>query len=540
MHDKKSLYGRGLIIQPTVGSPDPEIRKYPWTVRAAEVSKKNIMTDQGRIESDSQPLVAAIDLGSNSFHMIVARVEQGEIRPVERLGEKVQLAAGLSKDDCLSEQAMTRGLNCLAQFAQYMSGRHFRALRVVGTNALRKAKNSADFVAKAEKILNHPIEIIAGREEARLIYLGVAQTQSDDNDRRVVVDIGGGSTELIVGERFEPKLLESLHMGCVAYTDRFFPSGELSTERFQSAYYAARLELLNIEQAYKSLGWVDAVGSSGSIRAVSTILSAMGHGEVITRDKMEMLKSRVLDFAHTGRVRFPGLKPDRQAIFPAGLAILMACFDAFEIERMQYSEGALREGVLYDMLGRDRHEDVRGRTISALMERYHVDRANAEGINRHSLACFDQVSQSWGLGTSDRELLNWASLVCEVGLDISHSQYNRHGAYLIQHSDLMGFNKERQKKLALLVQGHRRGIPKALLEHSGSRLLLKLTVLLRMGIVLNHIRGVVLSDYDLKASNSALNVGFEPGWLKEHPLTAADFEREKMYLYKVGFKLNVS
>lgn len=498
------------------------------------------MTDQGRIESNSQPLVAAIDLGSNSFHMIVARVEQGEIRPIERLGEKVQLAAGLSEDDCLSEQAMKRGLNCLAQFAQYMSGRHFQALRVVGTNALRKAKNSSDFVEKAEKILNHPVEIIAGREEARLIYLGVAQTQSDDNDRRVVVDIGGGSTELIVGERFEPRLLESLHMGCVAYTDRFFPGAELSPERFQSAYYAARLELLNIEQAYKNLGWVDAVGSSGSIRAVSSILSAMGHGEIITHEKMNMLKSQVLEFSHTGRVRFPGLKPDRQAIFPAGLAILMACFDAFEIERMQYSEGALREGVLYDMLGRDHHEDVRGRTLSALMKRYHVDLTNAEGINRYSQACFDQVRKSWGLVASDRELLNWASLVCEVGLDISHAQYNRHGAYLIQHSDLMGFNKEQQRKLALLVHGHRRAIPKGLLEHSDSNLLLKLTVLLRLGIVLNHIRDGAFSHYDLKAGHRTLNVSFESGWLGDHPLTAADFEREKMYLNKVGFKLTVN
>ncbi|WP_346658240.1 exopolyphosphatase [Endozoicomonas sp. 4G] len=504
------------------------------------MSQKNIMKDQGRIESDSQPLVAAIDLGSNSFHMIVAKVEQGEIRPIERLGEKVQLAAGLSKDDRLSEQAMTRGLNCLAQFAQYMSGRRFQALRVVGTNALRKAKNSGDFVAKAEKILNHPIEIIAGREEARLIYLGVAQTQSDDNDRRVVIDIGGGSTELIIGERFEPRLLESLHMGCVAYTDRFFSGGELSSERFQSAYYAARLELLNIEQAYKKLGWVDTVGSSGSIRAVSTILSAMGHGEVITREKMELLKSRILEFSHTGRVRFPSLKPDRQAIFPAGMAILMACFDAFEIERMHYSDGALREGVLYDMLGRDRHEDVRGRTLSALMERYHVDRTNAEGINRYSLACFDQVSQSWRLEASDRELLNWASLLCEVGLDISHSQYNRHGAYLIQHSDLMGFNKEQQRKLALLVHGHRRTLPKGLLEHSDSHLLLKLTVLLRTAIVLNHIRDGTFSHYDLTAGNRTLKVSFEPDWLRDHPLTAADFEREKMYLNKVGFKLTVS
>ena len=496
------------------------------------------MTVQGRKEAAGQPLVAAIDLGSNSFHMIVARVEQGEIRPVERLGEKVQLAAGLSKDGLLSAQAMDRGLKCLAQFAQYMSGRDFQAIRIVGTNALRKAKNSHEFVEKAEKILEQPIEIIAGREEARLIYLGVAQTQSDDQDRRLVVDIGGGSTELIVGEKFEPKLLESLHMGCVTYTDKFFPSGELSPERFQSAYYAARLELLNIEQAYKELGWVDSVGSSGSIRAVSSILQAMGYDEVITLERMQMLKAKVLEHNNTGRIRFPGLKPDRQSIFPAGLAILMACFEAFGIKQMRYSDGALREGVLYDLLGRDRHENVRGRTISALMQRYHVDKKNADGICKHALGCFDQVHESWELNACDRELLSWAAQVCEIGLDISHTHYNKHGAYLIQHSDLLGFSKDQQRQLSLLVQGHRRGIPKVLLEVNDNRNLLRLVILLRMAIVLNHINQS--TSYQLKAADRECRVSFPEGWLAEHALTAADFERERMYLSKAGFRLMVS
>ena len=492
-------------------------------------------------EIDGQPLVAAIDLGSNSFHMIVARVEQGEIRPVERLGEKVQLAAGLAKDGSLSEAAMERGLNCLAQFAQYMKGRTFDAIKIVGTNALRKAKNSDEFVRRAAKILPHPIEIIAGREEARLIYLGVAQTQADDNDRRLVVDIGGGSTELIVGERFEPKLLESLHMGCVTYNDRFFSGGHLSPERFQSAYYAARLELLNIEKAYRELSWEDAIGSSGSIRTVSSILLATGKGDIITRELLEKLKQDLLVFNRTDRVRFPGLKPERQTIFPAGLAILTACFDAFDIEQMQYSDGALREGVLYDMMGRDRHEDVRGRTISALMQRYHVDKSNAEAVRQHALHCFDQVADDWGLRQEERELLTWSALVCEVGLDISHSQYHRHGAYLIHHSDLMGFSKEQQRKLALLIRSHRRSIPRTLIDSDDEAgRLLKLTILLRLAIVLNHIRGT--DDhftYALKAGNKKLNVSFPTKWLKQHPLTAADFERERIEQIRVGYWLVV-
>ena len=502
------------------------------------------MIKQEREEASSQPLVAAIDLGSNSFHMIVARVDQGEIRPVERLGEKVQLAAGLNENNELSQEAMARGLKCLGQFAQYLSSTPLHAVRVVGTNALRKARNRDLFVEQAEKILGYPIEIIAGREEARLIYLGVAQTQSDDNDRRLVMDIGGGSTEFVIGERFEPKLMESLHMGCVVFTDRFFGSGKLTEQAFQSAYYAARLELLNIEREYSALGWVDAVGSSGSIRAVSNILQAMGEPEVITRDSLEMLKAKVLSFQHIHRVRFPGLNADRQAIFPAGLAILMAGFDALNIQRMNYSEGALREGVLYDLLGRDSHEDVRARTINAMMARYHVDKHHAVRIMTHAENCFQQIAESWELEDSDFELLSWAAKICEIGLDISHTQYHRHGAYLIDHSDLMGFSKGQQKKMALLVRGHRRSLPKTLLSNwsgeEGLRLV-KLVILLRIANVLSHGRDDdALPDYTLKVSRKSIDLHFPKGWIEQHPLTAADFAMECSYLNKIGYKLSVN
>ena len=502
------------------------------------------MTEQGRDDVNGQPLVAAIDLGSNSFHMIVARVDQGEIRPVERLGEKVQLAAGLDDHDELSQESMERGLKCLGQFAQYLSGNKFQAVRVVGTNALRKARNSDLFVEQAQNILGYPIEIIAGREEARLIYLGVAQTQSDDKDRRLVMDIGGGSTEFVIGERFEPKLMESLHMGCVVFTDRFFGTGELSAQRFQSAYYAARLELLNIERVFSGMGWVDAVGSSGSIRAVSNILQSMGEPDVITRDSLEMLKEKVLQFSHINRVRFPGLNTDRQSIFAAGLAILMAGFDALNIERMIFSEGALREGVLYDMLGRDTHEDVRARTINALMSRYHVDKSHALRITQHARNCFQQVASKWQLDDADLELLTWSSRVCEIGLDISHTQYHRHGAYLIDHSDLMGFSKGQQKQMALLVRGHRRSLPRTLLANwpkEEGRRLMKLVILLRIATVLSHGRDdKLLPEYVLEVSGSKINLYFPENWIDKHLLTATDFATECNYLNKMGYKLSVS
>ncbi len=500
--------------------------------------------DEKRNKTDEQPLVAAIDLGSNSFHMIVARVDQGEIRPVERLGEKVQLAAGLNKNDELSGESIERGISCLKQFAQYLSGSRLQEVRVVGTNALRKARNSEQFVEQAEQILGYPVEIIAGREEARLIYLGVAHTQSDDNERRLVMDIGGGSTEFVIGERFEPKLMESLHMGCVVFTERFFSHGELNPQRFQSAYYAARLELLNIEKAFSGMGWVDAVGSSGSIRAVSHILQAMDEPEVITRHSLEMLKKKVLRFSHTHRVRFPGLNSSRQSIFPAGLAILMAGFDALNIERMTFSDGALREGVLYDMLGRDSHENVRERTINALMSRYHVDKKHAISIRNHAQNCFHQIADSWKLNESDLELLGWSASLCEIGMDISHTQFHRHGAYLIDHSDLMGFSRGQQKQMALLVRGHRRSISKSLIANwskvEGQRLM-QLIILLRIATVLSHGRDDKnLPEYQLEASGSKIKLTFPGGWIEKHPLTATDLAAEANYLSRVGYRLQIS
>lgn len=501
------------------------------------------MTQQVHEQSSSlPPLLAVIDLGSNSFHMIVAKADQGEIQPVEKLGKKVQLAAGLNRHNKLTTEAMNRGFSCLEQFAQRLSGNTFQAVRIVGTNALRKARNSDIFVEKAQSILGFPVEVIAGREEARLIYLGVAQTQPDNNERRLVIDIGGGSTEFVVGERFEPKLMESLHMGCVVFTDQFFGTGELTPQRFQSAYYAARLELLNIEQSFIQLGWTDTVGSSGSIRAVSSILRAMGGRDTITRDSLEMLKQKVLKFNQVDHVRFPGLKADRQAIFPAGLAILIAGFDALGIERMHYSEGALREGVLHDMLGQNHHEDIRERTINALMSRYRVDEQQAFRVMRHAQNCFAMVAESCGLDEEDLELLSWASRVHQIGLDISHTQYHHHGAYLIDNSDLMGFSKRVQRQLALLVRSHRRSIPESLLSgwpKSVSRKLIHLIVLLRVANVLSHSRGDALPEYSMNISGSILSLYFPDRWIEQRPLIAANLESEKRYLAKIGLELAV-
>ncbi len=491
------------------------------------------------------PMIAAIDLGSNSFHLVVARPVNGDLRILERLGEKVQLAAGLDENRQLTEESMQRGLDCLRRFAQLVNALPEGAVRIVATNALREARNRAEFIRQAEGILNHPVEVISGREEARLIYLGVSHTFPGKPGRRLVVDIGGGSTEFIIGENFDSELRESLQMGCVSYTQRFFRDGKITPARYAQAYTAARLELMAIEKALFRLGWEQSIGASGTIRAVGLAVKFAGlsDGEA-NRDGIAWLKRRLFKLGEVDKIDLEGVKPDRRGVFPAGLAILEAIFDALELETMTHSEGALREGVLYDLLGRHHHEDVRERTLGSLMERYHVDREQAARVEAKALEAFDQVCTQWSLDQEkDRELLGWAARIHEVGLDIAHYHYHKHGAYLIEHSDLPGFSKRDQLMLALLVRGHRRNIPRAKFDElceDGIKLT-RLCVLLRFAILFHHIRGPQQApSFRLMATENSLDVTFPHGWLEAHPLTLADFEQEAEWLKRIDFSLTVN
>ncbi len=496
-------------------------------------------------KSKNPSLIAAIDLGSNSFHMVVAKAQNGEIRILERLGDKVQLAAGIDEDRKLNEESMQRGLDCLKRFAQLIKGMPLGAVRIVGTNALREARNRNEFIVRAEEILGHTVEVISGREEARLIYLGVSHTLADTPGKRLVADIGGGSTEFIIGQRFEPLLRESLQMGCVSFTQRYFRDGKITPARYAQAYTAARLEIMSIEHALHRLTWDEAIGSSGTIRAIGLALKAGGHGTgEVNAEGLAWLKRKLFKLGEVDKIDFEGIKPDRRAIFPAGLAILEAIFDALELKRMDHCDGALREGVLYDLLGRHHHEDVRERTLSSLMERYHVDLEQVARVERKALRAFDQVAKSWELDDGVwRELLSWAAKVHEVGLDIAHYHYHKHGAYLIEHSDLAGFSREDQEMLALLVRGHRRNIPKdKFAEFGGDGIkLIRLCVLLRFSILFYHIRGnQEASQVQLRAEGDHLDVIFAEGWLEQNPLTQADFEQEAQWLERVGIVLTIS
>ena len=498
-----------------------------------------------KITSNESPeYIAAVDMGSNSFHMVVAKISHGELRVIDKLGEKVQLAAGLNELGEFTEEAKTRAFECLSRFAQRIKGLDSSAVQIVATNALRAAKHKKDFLRKAETITGYPIEIISGREEARLIYLGVAHTLSDDYGNRLVIDIGGGSTELIIGERFETKALESLHMGCVSFREKYFKDGQLSEKNFSKAIKHASRELLGISKNYSQLGWQSCVGASGSVKAIINSLVYLGYAhENIELSDLYKLRPRMIKLEHTNFLEELGVKKDRANIFPAGLAILIACFEVLSIDKMSFTTGALREGLLYDLVGRIQHEDVRERTIQSMQMRYEIDKVHAQQVEETALYAYNLIADDWSIRSQKNEnLLRWASRIFEVGLTIAHAQYHRHGAYLVYYSELPGFTRLSQLYLSVLVRSHRRKFsdePFVALTEVEQTLLKKLSVIFRLANVLTVARKSSETRFSLKVDGKRLYLDMGKGWLKENPLNEANLELEKELLTKQGFELNI-
>jgi exopolyphosphatase / guanosine-5'-triphosphate,3'-diphosphate pyrophosphatase len=502
------------------------------------------------LEADTQDtlpegsLLAAIDLGSNSFHLIIAKIEHGEMRPVEVLAEKVQLGAGLEKNR-LSQEAIDRGLECLGRFAQLLESVEPERIRVVGTNALRVARNRHEFTVPARRILGTRVDVIYGREEARLVYLGVAHSLADDAQSRLVIDIGGGSTEFIIGERFEPQRLESLQMGCVSYGKTCFPGGAISKNNYRQAYDRARLSTWQIRHLYHSGNWEECVGSSGTLQAIETALVLQGWSEGgISREGLNKLEKRLLKFKTMDNIKLEGLSAQRRNVILPGVAITSALFDVLGIEVMRTSKGALREGVIYDLMGRLSHEDVRDRTVSALMQRYTVDADSAEIVERRARVFFTATRMSWHLGASDWDLLHWAARTHEIGMAISHKNSNRHSAYVLRNADLPGFSQEEQEQLAVLAAGHRGKLADNLFEDIAESERLKLRRLLSIMRLANSFKYVEkleqLPEFNIHASEQSLFLEFPEGWLEEHPLTARELAVEQNIFAKIGLELGVS
>jgi len=489
--------------------------------------------------------VAAIDLGSNSFHMIIARTVNGDLHVLDRLQEMVRVAAGLDTRGYLNRSARTRALECLSRFGERLRGMPRGAVRAVGTDTLRRARNRKKFLTAAERALGHPIEIISGQEEARLIYRGVAHDLPDDGKPRLIVDIGGGSSEFIVGQGAEPLVAESLHMGCVGLSLRYFRKGRVAANAWHKALTAALLELQPVEAGFRATGWQSVHGASGTIRTVGAVLRSQGwtQGE-ITLPALYKLREALLSAQDVTRLSLNGLSLDRAPIFPGGVAILVAAFEALGIERMEVAGGALREGLLYDLVGRIRHVDARDRTIAALTLRYQVDRAQAQRVQHTAAQCLAQVLHDWELDETQAQALSWAAQLHEVGLTIAHTKYHRHGAYLVANSDLPGFSREEQWLLGALIRTHRRHFPLEVFQQFPKRerrVARRLSVLLRLAVLLHRGRTETpLPVIRLSAHGRRLILRFPRGWLGKNPLTCADLEQEADYLAAAHYRLEFS
>lgn len=496
--------------------------------------------------------LAAVDLGSNSFHCQVARVVGDQVYPLDALREPVRLGAGLSKDKRLDEATQERALACLKRFGERLRGFDRHAVRAIGTNTLRVAKNASTFLRKAEAALGFPIEVVAGREEARLIYLGVAHELPASREKRLVVDIGGGSTELIIGSGHRPQRLESLFMGCVSYSLRYFEDGRITKGAMKQAELAARNELQPIVAKFARGNWQQVVGSSGTVRALAEIIRQNGFaGEGITPAGLDRLRSHLIKAGDVDKAELAGLRPDRVPVLPGGLAIMNAIFSELDIDSMAVADSAMRQGVLYDLLGRVHHKDMRDVTVAQFMHRYHVDALQARRVGALAFNLHRKLTADAGEPDADvSRCIAWASKLHEIGISVAFSGYHKHSAYIIGAADMPGFSRDEQMRLALMVQAHRRSLKKVAkrIEEHGVDwdmvFSLRLAALLcrsraDLGSTAPGRRETAWPSLQARRQGRKLRLALEPAWLARNPLTVTALHDEIREWDEVGFELKV-
>ncbi|MFZ1901219.1 MAG: exopolyphosphatase [Azonexus sp.] len=481
--------------------------------------------------------VAAVDLGSNSFRLQVGRVVDDQIYTLDSLKESVRLASGLMADKRLDPASQARALEALRRFGERLGGLDKGAVRAVATNTLRVAKNADEFLPLAEEALGFPIEVIAGREEARLIYIGASHSLPTSAQKRLVVDIGGGSTEFIIGKRHDPLLMESLYMGCVSYTLRFFPDRKIDKKRLRDAQIAAAKEIELIAHDYRRMGWKEAIGSSGSARAIADILEMNRlnpNGESgISRTGLDRLCSMLLKAGSAEALDIPGIKSDRLPVLPGGIAIMSAIFEELAIEHMSYADGALRLGVLYDLLGRFHHHDMRDSTVAQFIRRYQVEADQAERVEATALSALTQLTEG-SPSEADVQFLSWATRLHEIGISVAHNAYHKHGAYILTYADMPGFSKKDQARLAMLVLGHR-----GKLEKLGSVAAVdsawRLIFCMRLAVLLHRTRDDrALPAWRATATASGFQLDLPAEWLQANPWTAAALGEEAAVWKQIG------
>ncbi|MBL0123446.1 MAG: exopolyphosphatase [Betaproteobacteria bacterium] len=490
-----------------------------------------------------QQTLAAVDLGSNSFHLQIARVVNHQLYPLDSLKETVRLGAGVTADRKIDAKTAERAFNALRQFAERLTGLPTEAVRVVGTNALRVAKNADAFMKEAEAILGYPIEVIAGREEARLIYIGVAHSLPPSQHDRLVVDIGGGSTEFIIGHRLKPKILDSLYMGCVSYAERYFPEGLMDKRSFKNAQLAASKELEQITSRFRKEGWKEAIGSSGTAKALGIILQENGQTrEGISREGLEWLRDKAIKAGGFAALTLPGVKGDRVPVLPGGLAIMLTIFEVLGISHMSVADTALRDGVLYDLLGRTHHEDIRDATVEAMARRYQVDHAQANRVRQLALAFFERTDESTDAERQFqlRQKLAWAARLHEIGVDIAQANFHKHSAYVIANADMPGFSKREQAALAALVLAQRGRLTKLSIDLPSDESFATKVMCLRLAVLLSRSRRNVDSQlFSLARVNGVFRLSVKGDWLASHSLTQYELEQETVEWKGAGMKLEI-
>ena len=488
----------------------------------------------------SSPLYAAIDLGSNSFHMLVVRHIDGSVQTMAKIKRKVRLAAGLDEHNALSLEAMQRGWDCLSLFAERLQDIPKENIRIVGTATLRTATNVDEFLAKANQILGHDIEVISGEEEAATIYKGVAHT-SGGSGRRLVVDIGGASTELIIGEGFEAKALTSLKMGCVTWLERHFKDRQLTASNFNNAIQAAKDTLQPMLEQYTQIGWDVCVGASGTVQALQEIMLAQGMDEVITHSKLKRLQKQAMRADHLEELEIEGLTLERALVFPSGLSILIAIFELLEIDSMTLAGGALREGLVYEMVDELKQDDIRARTIASVQSRYQIDISYGEQVAALASKLLGQCQSEWISEEQGHVLLDTAAKLHEIGLTIDFKKGGEHSAYLLQSLDLPGFTRAQKHLLGELARRYREQLTSLPEQHAISGTSAKRVLrLLRLAVLLSHRRNPALEpNFRLDSDGDKLTLTLDGQWLEENPLTAAELEIEANRQTDIGWPLSV-
>ena len=492
-------------------------------------------------------LLAAVDLGSNSFRLEIGRFDHGQINRTEYLKETVRQGNGLDADRNLTQEAMQRGWDCLARFGERLAGFKKSQVRAVATQTLREARNREEFLARAHKILGFPIDVISGREEARLIYQGVAHMLPQSDERRLVVDIGGRSTEMIVGKGLDAHAMESYRVGSVAWSMKYFPDGQFSARAFEMAEVAAKAVLDEAVNTYRASNWNVAYGSSGTIGAVGDVLAASGRpAGLVTREGLDWLLDRLVKAQSTDRLKIDGMKDDRRAVIGGGVSVLRAVFDLLDIEQMQAAQGALRHGVLYDLLDREQHlSDLRSTSVQRLAAKFGADTVQAQRVSKVAQQLFAMTNADWPVLEKERleRKLHWAAQLHEIGSQISHSDYHKHGAYILDNADAPGFSLPELHRLSLLVLGHRGKLRKLEVDFE-DRLFIVQLLCLRMAVILCHAR----RDPDLKSLQFELGpdqrktfvLTCRPGWAEAFPQSAWLLREEVIAWQKTPWTLTIS